>query len=401
MYDVIIVGAGPAGSTAAKYLAEHGISVLLLDKSQFPRDKPCGGGLTTKVLEEFPYIKEHDLIDSYSYGGCVHSASLRYKVSIDKEQPFLATVLRTTFDYGLVKLAQESGATVLEGKKVDDIHVTHDHVSVIIQDGTTFNGQAVLGADGVWSIVAQKSGLHTDKHRFGVSLVNEYDVGSKVVDEFCTKKRRGHLHIKIGGIAGYGWVFPKKNHINVGVGITNIHQKNQTVKINLKKIYLDYFHLLQDTKSIPSDVAPGDIKGAALPSQPRKKTYATRVILCGDAAGLINPLTGEGIDYAMISGKLAAEVLVQAVEQKNFSERFLAQYQRRWRKRFGKDLDLLLQVSKRWRTKSEDILKYVSKDEKMSEMLFDIATGNKSINALKWKLIQRYLVLRIKNRDTD
>ncbi|MEM4258031.1 MAG: FAD-dependent monooxygenase [Candidatus Thermoplasmatota archaeon] len=337
------------------------------------------------------------MIDSYSYGGSVYSASLRYHVSVEKERPFLATVLRSTFDYGLLRLAQQSGATVFEGKKVTDVQMSPDHVSIILSDETTIQSQVVIGADGVWSIVAQKTGLHSDSYRFGLSMVNEYELGSHVIDQLCTPQRRGHLFLKVGGIAGYGWVFPKKNHINLGIGVTNASRQTQNNKINLKNVYLQFFHLLQEQNIIPADLDPGDIKGAALPSQPRKKTYAHRVLLCGDAAGLINPLTGEGIDYAMISGKLAAEVIAQAVKQHTFSERFLSEYQRRWKQRFGKDIDLLVRLSKRWGTQSENVIKYVSQDAKMSELLFDIATGNKSINALKWKLVRRYLLLRTKN----
>ena len=95
-YDVIVVGAGPAGSTAAKNLAEKGIKVLLLDKAKFPRDKPCGGGLPTRVKKRFPYIEP--FIDSVSYGTTMYSSSLRYKCDLLREKPFVDMVLRKDFD---------------------------------------------------------------------------------------------------------------------------------------------------------------------------------------------------------------------------------------------------------------------------------------------------------------
>ena len=102
-YEVVVVGAGPAGSTAAKFLSEKGVKVLLVDKSKFPRDKPCGGGLPARVLKRFEYIK--DLIDSYSYGSYAYSPSLKFKMEFQQNDPFVAMILRNKFDYGLVKLA--------------------------------------------------------------------------------------------------------------------------------------------------------------------------------------------------------------------------------------------------------------------------------------------------------
>src|SRR4030042_4808777 len=130
-YDVIIVGAGPAGSTAAKFLSEKGVKTLLLDKDTFPREKPCGGGLTIKAVIRFPYIRDKGLADSYSYAGCVYSSKLQYKAESHRKEPIIAMVRRKHFDHELVKLARESGAIFKDGFCVVDIQVLSVKITVI------------------------------------------------------------------------------------------------------------------------------------------------------------------------------------------------------------------------------------------------------------------------------
>ena len=131
-YDVVIVGAGPAGSTAAKHLAENNIHVLLLDKYTFPRKKPCGGGLPIRAVEKFPYLKDAGVIESYSYGGYGHYSLLEYVAKVEKNEPILAMIQREKFDHTLVQLAMESGAQFLEGKTVVDVTISKDHAPIAI-----------------------------------------------------------------------------------------------------------------------------------------------------------------------------------------------------------------------------------------------------------------------------
>jgi flavin-dependent dehydrogenase len=150
-YDVVIVGAGPAGATAAKFLSEKGVKVLLLDKSAFPRDKPCGGMVSLRTLKRFPYISE-DLIASYSSGGRIYSSSLKHHIQVDKDEPVAVFVVRSHFDHGLVKLAVQSGTVLKDGVSATEMHISNEKAMIRLDDGESVESELVIGADGVWMI---------------------------------------------------------------------------------------------------------------------------------------------------------------------------------------------------------------------------------------------------------
>ena len=166
--------------------------------------------------------------------------------------------------------------------------------------------------------------------------------------------------------------------------------------VNLKEFYKTYINTLKVSRIIPDDLKIGQLKGGALPVFPLEKTYANRVLLCGDAAGFINPLTGEGIYYAMSSGEIAAEVITEALEIDDTDEKFLSKYQKIWKNDFGDDIKLLLSSTRRWQIETEKFIKLASRDKKLAGMALDILQGRLSIHECKWKLIRRYLYVNFK-----
>lgn len=396
-YDVIIVGAGPAGSTAAKYLAEKGFKVLLVDKEHFPREKPCGGGIPVNTFKRFSYLNDYDLIECYSYGGFIHSPSLKYSMKLSTEQPIIAMASRKEFDHGLAKIAIENGAHFKDGKKVQDLKITDDKARIKLQDGSNIESKMLVGADGIPSTIAKKSGLATQGEMVNVCVFQEYDVGENTLDKYSTEERLSHLHLMYEGIPGYAWIFPKKDRFNIGVGESMPYKKHSSKKVRLIDVYKSYFQLLKEKEMIPKDLKIGKCKGGIVPAYPLEKTYSDRLILCGDAAGFINPVSGGGIYFAMASGEIASGIITNAIESENYQSSYLKKYQTQWKEDFGKDLETFSRFTNIWLKKTEQFIRIASKDERFGQVASDFLYGNLRIRDHRWKLIFYYLQDRIKD----
>jgi geranylgeranyl reductase family protein len=397
-YDVTIVGAGPAGSTTAKFLAEKGFKTLLLDKEKFPREKPCGGGLPLRVLQRFPYVVTDKIIETYSSSGTIFSPSLQHKIEINKNTPLIAMTLRKKFDFELVKFAIEAGTIFQEATPASSIQITNDVAQVTVDKGTTIDSEIIVGADGVNSTLARNMGLRARGVEKGVCILQEFEVDEKIMDEYFKKSRHCYVHSRFKTAAGYGWVFPKKEHLNIGFGIIRM-DKNQQQKLNLLTCYQDYITLLKQENLIPQHLKETPVKGGALLTHPLEKTFTDRFLLVGDAAGFINPLSGEGIYYAMSSGQIAAEVIAEALEKNQTRQEFLSQYQTRWQNDFGKDIDLILKVVKRGSMEyAETVFKIASKDPVLTDLMMGVITGQFSVQQYKWKIVRRFFYSSLKNR---
>ncbi|MHC1591536.1 MAG: geranylgeranyl reductase family protein, partial [Candidatus Helarchaeales archaeon] len=304
-HDVIIIGAGPAGSTCAKMLASRDLKVLLLDKQKFPRPKPCGGALTPRVVTRFPHVQT--LIQNSIYKGFLHSHDGKLVTTIQTDYPLGHMVRRIEFDDCLVRLAIEQGANFLDAVQVKDVKITSDQVQVKTSEGT-FKASVLIGADGTQGIVARKSHLldHWRPKDLGIALMAEIALDEDDLDSIIGE-RAVHVHLGGGGAWGYAWSFAKKNVINVGIGM----QLSDKIKhkIHMKSRMLAYISMLVKIGILPR-LTPFKIQGATVPlNKPLEKTQANRVLLVGDAAGFVNPLSGEGIYYAMSSAELAANVI--------------------------------------------------------------------------------------------
>jgi flavin-dependent dehydrogenase len=255
----------------------------------------------------------------------------------------------------------------------------------------------VFGCDGMNSLVARKSGLSPSNDLRCVCLVGEHPMSPEQIASLYSEKHLVHLFIKAQGIAGYGWVFPKKDCVNIGIGEFSSAIKPGVPHRALKESYGLFIAALKEQGLLPKDFPDNDVRGAILPIFPLKKTFADRVLVCGDAAGFINPITGEGIYYAMTSGLLAAGVAAKAVSANNFSASFLEQYQHRWWREFGRDLKVLGGFNKQWGKNSERIVRLLARDRKLAKLTIGVTGGQISFSKYLGVIYVRYVYASLKD----
>lgn len=288
-FDAIVVGAGPAGSTTAYRLASAGARVLLLDKARFPRDKPCGGGLTLRAVRQLPVspdpVVEH-VVDRMEL-------RLRYGSRFERAsaEPLILMTRRRRLDHYLAEQAAKAGADFRDGVRVTDLCAAKNGVSLRVGGGRV-GAEILVGADGANGTTARSLGLG-GSYVYGVAYEGNVRYGDVPEERY-----RGRAAIELGTIpGGYGWVFPKGDHVNVGVG--GWESEGPRLRGHLRELCRQ--HRIAET-------AVEDLRGHRLPlRRPGSVAARGRALLVGDAAGLVDPLSGDGMYEAFVSARLAAE----------------------------------------------------------------------------------------------
>ena len=280
-FDVAIVGAGPAGSVAAHRLATAGASVLLVDKAVFPRDKPCGGGVTGRAARLLPFSIEPVVEDVVDRLECRLGYGRRFVRRA--RAPLAYMTQRVRLDQFLVQKAAEAGADVRDGVKVADVRP--DALTV---DGTEIDARIVIGADGCNGSAARQLGL-AQEIVHGVALEANYPHDARFA------------HAMVLDIAavrgGYGWVFPKGDHVNVGVG--GDESEGPRLRAHLRRCC--------EAHGIDPDSAR-EARGYRLPMRrPGTELARGTAAVIGDAAGLVDPFSGDGMYEAFLSAQLVTE----------------------------------------------------------------------------------------------
>ena len=294
--DVIVAGAGPAGTMAAYHLAMAGFSVLILEKTNFPRYKVCGAGLTHKILEEIPFDLS-PVIETQIHT-FIFSSGFKEVFSRTSPDPLIYCTMRDKFDAFLLDKAVAAGARIQFGEKVTGVGM-HDLYVDVKTKNKNYTALMVIGAEGASGAVARSADLWND---IMPGLAWEAEVR---VDAASLKKYSSAVFLDWGSFpGGYGWVFPKKDHFSIGVG----------GPASLSKWMMDYYQrfLSYLQKEEIQIIETTSLKSWPIPVRVKCGDFHRhRALVTGDAAGLSDPLTGEGIYYAIKSGKLAAEASIR------------------------------------------------------------------------------------------
>jgi menaquinone-9 beta-reductase len=338
--DVIVVGAGPAGSATAYHLASSGLDVLLLEKTAFPREKVCGDGLTPRATKQLVAMG----IDISEEAGWLRNKGLRIiggGQRLQLDWPELASYpdyglvrKRDDFDEQLARQAEKAGARLYErcnvGEPILDPRTGRiTGVQAKLGDEktpTTFHAPLVVAADGNSTRLSLKMGLHRREDRPMGVAVRTYFTSPRHDDDYLESwlelwDRRGAQDRLL---PGYGWIFGMGDGTsNVGLGVLNTSAAFKD--LDWREVLKAWCASMPEEWGYTPDNMTGPIRGAALPMAFNRQPHYTKgLLLVGDAGGLVNPFNGEGIAYAMESGAIAAEVIVQAQARATAQQRELA-----------------------------------------------------------------------------
>jgi menaquinone-9 beta-reductase len=310
--DVVVVGAGPAGSAAAAWAARSGRDVLVIDAANFPRDKACGDGLTPRAVAELERLGLGEWLDARIRHRGLRMSGFGGEVEVAWPGPSFpstgSAVARVELDDRIRKVAEESGARMRLGVKAVGVH--HDSstrvTSVTLADGTQVDCRALIVADGARSTLGRVLGRRWHQETVYGIAGRGYLATPRSDDPWLTS----HLELRSPDgavLPGYGWIFPLGNgEVNIGVGALSTIKR--PAELALRPLMSYYTDLRRDEWGFQGQ--PRAMSSALLPMGGAVSGVAGRNwMLIGDAAACVNPLNGEGIDYGLETGRLAAEML--------------------------------------------------------------------------------------------
>ncbi len=369
-YDVIVVGAGPAGTTAGRHCANKGLNTLIIEKEKLPRYKSCGGFVSTRAISLLDFKIKDKLIEKECYGIRLHYG----EHEIEAKKPYRLGILtsRDKFDMYLTEKSIDAGVELKDGEKVKSLDMRKSHV-IIKTDKNTYKTSAVIGADGVNSMVAGYVRPRYKPTELAISIEAEIPAKDEDIDDYIRNAVDMHFGISY---MGYGWVFPKKEHFSVGVGglLSEFKEPERIFTNFLKKLNFDTnvkFH----THLIPA----GGYE---------RETSSDRIILAGDAAGYVDSFFGEGIQYAINSGKIAANVIVNAHEKCDFSKKELTHYNQDCYAAFGENLRYALKFSLLAHRYPNIFIKLIATNKPIIDKLLDVPDYLSYKDFTKWILIR-------------
>src|ERR1043166_5838248 len=398
--SVTVVGAGPAGATAARRLARAGHPVRLLDRRPFPRQKPCGGGISLRVLERFPYLADAlQRIATHTVRRLYLEGPEGRSTVIESEGPAALMIRRVEFDDLLVSLAVDAGAELVTGVDIVQARETPDDVELVSRDGREFTAPIVIAADGVHSVIARRLGLNPGWPPASVALDMMEETPRAALRDvdpstlWVSYGYQGRQHQPSGAAAaeGYAYIFPKCDHVNIGVGyvLAYYRESMEDAPYDLQREFIDDLrgrHIVEG-ESVRDNFTPFLIPVGG----PLRHPGRGSVLLAGDAGGFVNGFTAEGIYYAMVSGELAAGAVL-ARDPRPLADR----YRRACDAEIGDELRdsvLLQRYLFADRRRIAAVIETASRERAMTQLILDFVIGRMSYRTLRRRMLARSLML--------
>jgi len=388
MYDLIVVGAGPAGSSAARRAAQHGLNTLLIEKEKIPRVKLCGGGLTSKVLGLLDFKLPDALVERSLSSTRIHVGHDIYPFETKRTLAIMTS--RAPFDAFLTEKAVEAGSNVIDENPVVRAEVSNSHVEVIAKCGR-YRSKLVIGADGINGPTARSAHLykHWDPIQVTYAIESEVTVGEGPVLEYIQANQYFDLYFGVSP-AGYGWVFPKDDHLTVGVGcrLSKLHNGRQL------------FDAFTRTLPILNDCYIPGPKAQLIPIGGAAKVpiVGNRVMLVGDAAGFAEPFLGEGIFFAILSGQIAANTAAVACQSDQFESKSLQRYEVECKALFGRDFDVAYHLACFSYLEQYDmkrIVRHFFSEKRVQQCMVGLMDGSIRYREARAKLVWPYFKYRL------
>lgn len=352
LYDLIIAGAGPAGSSAARAAGKMGLKTLVLDKDRFPRYKPCGGGLSERGISYLDFSLPDHICERSITGAKIHFRDL--VVERHKDYRLTVTLSRSAFDNLLLEKAIETGIEFRAGTKVESYREDDECVEVSA-GGEVLSCRHLLIASGSGSRLQNQVREKEGKDKYGVCVVTEVPEKNSVIDE----RLNNALDIYFGvAKMGYGWIFPHDGYYSVGIGGLAEHlQHPRDVMLRFLKD-----NCFDGNYRLHGHLIPfGGI---------RRNLGTSRVLLAGDSAGFVDSFTGEGISYAIRSGQLAARAVSDKLSDEGLD--LVKYYQSACSEDFGEDLRYAMIMARVMHSRPDLFLKILASNGEFVDRYMEV-----------------------------
>ena len=391
--DVIVAGTGPAGATAALALARAGVRVLMMERHALPRQKPCGGGISTRVLTRFPWLSESlPHIPAHAVSSLYLEGPSGEIFRMQANGPVVILIRRVEFDTMLAQLAVRAGADLLAPAAIAQARQDADGVTLRTRDGRELRAPMVIAADGVNSVIARRLGMNPGwpAARLALDMMEETPVSALRAAEPDTLS----VFYGYGGAHGYAYIFPKREHVNVGIGYVLPFFKER-VDLMPYDLQRQFVGDLRARGLMEGESQRGHFTPFLIPiGGPLRTTAAGRVLLAGDAGGFVNGFSAEGIYYAMVTGDLAARAIL-AARRRDVVDPAAARrgYVRLWKGEIGAELRDSVLIQKYLfpnPARMDRVVRGAKTRPEFPRILVDYASGRLSYRAARRRMLWHF-----------